>query len=384
MRHFFLALTIVFLLALTGAPVAAPGEQTRLNCGDRVMQSTKLAADVDCTGLTLGSAVFVVGNDVTLDLNGHTIQGPSNPASVSTFGVVVRGSGVTVKNGTVRGFYVDVFASGGDPTLSVAEARFDRLTLTDAATAISIYASDAPEVRRNVISGVQRGVAFSSSEGGVLTANSIIARGRTGDPGCASEGPLACIGIELGGGGGGALLRDNTIDSGGAGIGLHFRDSADTAIDNTIACVADCIVIANSTGGSVLDRNSATATEGASIRIDGGSGYAVKRNTVSGSVNANGIALSGVHESTVTDNITDGNGGFGLFVSGVANVLERNIANANDLDGIVSVGANTLTAKTARRNGGLGIYAREGAIDGGRNRAAGNSEPQCVGVTCTP
>jgi parallel beta-helix repeat protein len=71
-------------------------------------------------------------------------------------------------------------------------------------------------------------------------------------------------------------------------------------------------------------------------------------------------------------------------VSGVANVIDRNTANGNALDGIFSVGVNTLTANTARGNGGLGIYAVEGAIDGGHNRASGNAEPQCIGVTCTP
>ena len=64
-------------------------------------------------------------------------------------------------------------------------------------------------------------------------------------------------------------------------------------------------------------------------------------------------------------------------MSGAANVIDRNIANSNGLDGILSIGANTLTGNVARRNGGLGIYALEGAIAGGRNRASGNAEPQC-------
>jgi hypothetical protein len=66
------------------------------------------------------------------------------------------------------------------------------------------------------------------------------------------------------------------------------------------------------------------------------------------------------------------------------NVIDRNIANQNVLDGIVSVGTNTLTANIARHNGRLGIYTVEEAIDGRRNRASGNAEPQCIGVTCTP
>lgn len=381
----FLALTsTVILVAFGGAAAAAPPQATALSCGDQVTQDTELTADVDCTALTLGSALIVAGNGITLDLNGHTIQGPSNPASVSTFGVVVRGSGNTVKGGTVSGFYVDAFASGGDPQLSVAEVTFERLTLTDAATGISIYRSDRADVRRNVISGVERGIGFSSSEGGTLAANTIAARGRVGGPPCASFGFPECRGIELSGGGGGALVRDNTIDSGGEGIRIRFRDSPDTVIGNTMACMGDCLSIAQTAGGSVLERNSAAATEGISIRIDGGSGYAVKRNSASGSPNAGGIELVNVNDSAVTANTTEENGGFGMFVTGVGNVIDRNSANGNALDGIVSVGASTLTGNIARGNGGLGIYALEGAIDGGRNRASGNADPQCIGVACTP
>jgi parallel beta-helix repeat protein len=266
----------------------------------------------------------------------------------------------------------------------VAEVTFERLTLTDAATGINIYASAAAQVKRNVISDVERGIFFSSSPGGVLAANVITARGRADGPPCASVGFPACTGLELSGGGAGALVRDNTIDSGGEGIRVLFRDGPDAIIGNVLTCVADCVSIGQTAGGSVVERNSATATEGTSIRIDGGSGYAVRRNSASGSTNAGGIELSNVSGSAVTDNSANGNGGFGMFVSGSANVIERNIANGNVLDGIVSVGTNTLTANIARRNGGLGIYALDGAIDGGRNRASDNAEPQCIGVSCTP
>jgi parallel beta-helix repeat protein len=383
-RHSLPAVISLLAFAVSGSAVAAPEARTAtLSCGDRVTQDTKLTADIDCTGLTLGSAVFVVGSDITLDLNGHTIQGPSDPASVSTFGVVIRGSGDTVKGGTVTGFYVDAFVSGGDPALNVAEATFERLTLTDAATAISIYGSDRAKITRNLISDVERGIALSSSDGGTLAANVVTAKGRTDGPPCASDGFPVCSGVELSGGGGGAVVRANTVDSGGDGILVRFRGSADTLIDNAVMCVADCISIGNASG-SVLERNSVTATHGTSIRIEGGSGYVVMRNNTGGSINGRGIALSSVSDSQVTENTAGGNGGFGMFVSGSANVIARNVASGNALDGILSVGTNVLTANTARDNGGLGINALDGAIDGGRNRSSGNADPQCVGVTCTP
>jgi hypothetical protein len=42
-----------------------------------------------------------------------------------------------------------------------------------------------------------------------------------------------------------------------------------------------------------------------------------------------------------------------------------------------------LTRNEARRNGGLGIFAVRGVIDGGGNRASGNGDRrQCVNVAC--
>ena len=45
--------------------------------------------------------------------------------------------------------------------------------------------------------------------------------------------------------------------------------------------------------------------------------------------------------------------------------------------------STTITKNRAVRNGGLGIQAVEGVIDGGGNRASGNGDPrQCVNVAC--
>src|SRR5207248_10491281 len=107
-------------------------------------------------------------------------------------------------------------------------------------------------------------------------------------------------------------------------------------------------------------------------------------NTAIGSTDGSAIVLSNVNDSIVERNTTNDNGAYGLFMTGAGNLIKGNTANGNDLDGIRSIGASTLTANTARNNGGLGIDALDGAIDGGRNRASGNAEPQCIGVICTP
>ena len=65
-------------------------------------------------------------------------------------------------------------------------------------------------------------------------------------------------------------------------------------------------------------------------------------------------------------------------------VLEGNAADGNQLDGLRIEQAGTVVRKTrADGNGGFGIAAVAGTVDGGGNRARGNRvAAQCEGVAC--
>src|SRR5215213_1855095 len=105
-----LALVVVAVLGLSA--LAAPPADARkapLSCGDTITSDTTLHADLtNCQS----NGIVIGADDVTLDLNGHTIDGDGTPDSTcdpSTgfcdLGVVVEGhSGVVVKNGLVRQF----------------------------------------------------------------------------------------------------------------------------------------------------------------------------------------------------------------------------------------------------------------------------------------
>ena len=73
-----------------------------------------LTNDFEYTGT--GKAIEITANDVVLDLNGHTISGPA-VATTPDFGtsangiVAVERKNVTVKNGTIKGFYYGVVLS---------------------------------------------------------------------------------------------------------------------------------------------------------------------------------------------------------------------------------------------------------------------------------
>ena len=72
-------------------------------------------------------------------------------------------------------------------------------------------------------------------------------------------------------------------------------------------------------------------------------------------------------------------------------MLADNVANANAADGIRieeeepgAAAGNTLTRNVANRNGGHGIDAVAGTIDGGGNRSRNNATPpDCIGVACS-
>ncbi len=61
-----------------------------------------------------GTGFIIVADDITLDLNGHTINGPG-PLPSSSLGVQISShKGVTVKNGTITGFGCGVLLDGSN------------------------------------------------------------------------------------------------------------------------------------------------------------------------------------------------------------------------------------------------------------------------------
>jgi hypothetical protein len=96
-------LALLATLALTGA-AAAPAAADTLSCGAVVTHDTVLDADVDCFA---GPVITIGASDITLDLNGHTVD--------AVFGTGIASEGndrVTVRNGTVITQGVAITLSG--------------------------------------------------------------------------------------------------------------------------------------------------------------------------------------------------------------------------------------------------------------------------------
>jgi hypothetical protein len=69
-----------------------------------------------------GIALQIQANDVVLDLNGHTMNGlPAGPATL-TYGILASNrTSVTIRNGTVRGFYIGIQTGGRNPQNNIVE-----------------------------------------------------------------------------------------------------------------------------------------------------------------------------------------------------------------------------------------------------------------------
>lgn len=110
---------VLFVLALGGAALLVPalagartGSAPNPSCGSTVHSNVTLHGNMDCptsNGLVVGRS------DITINLNGFTILGNR---SADDYGIDNRGghNNVTVKNGTIKDFYVGIWylqSSGG-------------------------------------------------------------------------------------------------------------------------------------------------------------------------------------------------------------------------------------------------------------------------------
>ena len=101
-------LAVVAAIAASAASGAPAAVKDKVSCGDRITTDTKLQSDVvDCPS----DGLLIRGDDLTLDLNGHTIEGNGKLVADCPEGEpcdigidAFRARGVTIKNGSLRRF----------------------------------------------------------------------------------------------------------------------------------------------------------------------------------------------------------------------------------------------------------------------------------------
>ena len=368
-----LALTVLGLLTLSGAEAA----NTQPNCGETITADTTLDSDlVDCPnhGIVIGA------DDITLDLNGHPIDGDGTPAAgcnprkeFCDIGVFNGGhDGVTMRDGSVREFDAGVF---------VFKARATRVLDISSKKNTSF------------------GLFFNE------LSHSLI-RDSSGSNNIPPEGDgMGVFGSHD------LRIVDNTFRN-NPGPGIHVEDSNDNLIKGNLFSHSSPGVLI---GRPIGDRNevrdnrfvrndvaasssaaaetcspATTSPETVGIGIEEGSHNLVARNVVVEPRTERHQARTRLSRrvrsagSTTSSAATWSNAAAAMgswSTRRAPAVLRRNVAMGAEGDGFdVESRSTKLTKNRARRNADLGIDAVKGVIDGGGNRASGNGDQRQCGT----
>ena len=243
MRHVFAlgACTCIGLVVLYAIPATSVGAVTpvAVACGATITHDTVLAGNV---GPCAGTAITIGADNITLDLNGHSITGP-NDQGQTTSGVRSDGhSGVTVRHGSITGFDAGVYLSNG------SSETVTGLNLHDN---IGLLTADPKNVQG---AGIQLDTVHNST----ISANTLT-----------HDGPTAGIWTQNGGGltiSGNTLMNDN-FETGGCSmctsdraIDLFFLENGDTVSGNIVINAGYEGIFDQDSMGTTISGNSVTGT----------------------------------------------------------------------------------------------------------------------------
>jgi parallel beta-helix repeat protein len=386
LRYRWGVLLVATALSLTLASGANAARPVSVDCGATITSDTKLDGDlVNCPN----NGIVIGADNVTLDLNGHVIDGdgtefsacaPDEPCDVGV--VEFDHHGVTIKGGSVREFSVGVLVVGATDNrvtdLAVSNNLFSGLIVAE---------SSHSEIERvsasaNGLTTDQAGISIFGSRELRIANNAVFENGDIGffigglddsriERNSIARNPEAAIVLD----GSGNDLSHNSVRNGEDGV-IVVGD-ANTVSHNwlfgTGSCPGEC---------------------GFGISLEGGTGNVIEANRVVRFHQA-GIRVASFEPdtpptlgNTVSGNLIWASEVDGVLVESTADdtLLVRNMAIGAGDDGIdVESPRTTLTRNSAYRNQDLGIEAVPGVRDGGGNRAGGNGNPaQCTNVMCSP
>jgi large repetitive protein len=402
---------MVLALVVAGFTVLGGGQAlaSHVGCGDTITTDTTLDSDlIDCPN----NGIVIGADNITLDLNGHTIDGDATPVDPCPEGQacdvgVVNLAGhdrLTIRGGTIQQFGVGVLVEGG-----AAHTRLHQLAANDNTDFGIIVAESTDSVieQTSMSDNGTSGLILAASRGALVARNSV-----SGSHGYAlnffevedsriQDNKLDGNdhGLQMVAGSSGNIIRRNVVShSAGSSIDLGDGAVANRIERNRLIDNGDGIIVVE-VQDTLISRNILTGTGsfgfpdtgGFGIVVDGADRTTLDRNILTG---GRGPAIfvtvleapTVPEDNVVSRNVVTSNLGDGILVDSGATgtLLVRNIASRNGDDGIdVDVPATTLTHNIANRNRDLGIEAVPGVIDGGGNRAAGNGNPaQCTNIEC--
>jgi len=378
----------ITLVALSATSVHAAVPPTAVSCGQTLTRSVRLANDLkNCPGDGL-----VIGADaITVDLNGHTVDGDVAPTTMCEFSPVqsagIRNDGghdrLTINNGTVQQF-ANGIAAGSATTgmsdsslhdLTARENHFAGITLAGAPSSTRRL-NDNNWIARNVLSANGcTGLALNDSQDNHVALNDV-----TGN----DNGILVCCSVDN-------IVQSNIVsDSRDHGILLYTGDGivGDTR-DNTIRHNAVsgsggagiAIFSDGSAQRNVITENEVSGSSGTGIVLEGADANEVSDNRVSR--NPDDIVVTGNHNAITDNTATDALGcadpdcGFGIgIVGGTGNLIARNDVRRTAQDGIAltSFADEAPTVDTIGRDNRVRDAARDGFSVG----TTGDGDPSAI------
>jgi hypothetical protein len=397
---------LVLALVVAGVTVLGAGSAlaSHVRCGDTITTDTTLDSDlVNCPN----NGIVIGADNITLDLNGHIIDGDATPVDPCPEGETcdvgvdnsAGHSGVTIEGGSVQQFSLGILVAGG-----AAHNRLDQLAVSDTSdVGIVVADSTGSVIQKTSMSdpGVN-GLVLVDSQHALVARNSV--SGSTGyamflfgvDDSRIEHNKLDADehGFILGGSTHN-LVQSNAVSHSGGGIEVVEGATANRVEYNRFNHTGDGMLVGDASD-TLIRHNLVTGAGGGEaggfgIILDGAVRTTVDRNSFTG---GRGPAIfvtrleatAATRDTVISRNLVNRNLADGILVENGATgtLVVRNLAIRNGDDGIdVDAPATTLTRNVANHNHDLGIEAVPGVIDGGGNHAAGNGNPaQCTNIDC--
>jgi parallel beta-helix repeat protein len=291
-------LVVVGLCCGAGAASATPPTAT-VSCGQTLTHSVRLANDlVDCPG----EALIVGADGITIDLNGHIVDGTAAPADCDTVDFDDRSAGIddragygglTIENGTVRQFQNGITAGSG--TAGMSDSHLHDLI-----------------VRDNRLSGIEVGSGERNNDDNEIDQNAV-----TGN-GCGFAVALTNAHANH--------VTDNRITHNALGVLVLSSDHNVVARNLISHSQHDQVIVCCGDGAYNTIRDNAVADGGESGIVlcceTAGQHTLITRNAISGNLHQ-GILLEDAGDNTVVANHVFGNGD-DIVIDGDRNTITGN------------------------------------------------------------
>jgi parallel beta-helix repeat protein len=381
MRRIALAICLLAFPLASAAGGGALAQTAPLSCGDTITVDATLDRDLrDCPN----NGIVIGADDITLDLNGHTISGDGKPFKCSEreicdVGVLNDGhDGVTVRKGAVGQF---------DSGVLVGRARENRVLDISSSqnTSFGFVVFRSAQILLRGSSG-SRNIAPEGDGMGLFESHDvrIVDNEFRRNPG---PGIHVQASTDI-------LIKGNLISHSSPGILLGGEERADRADRNQVRgnhFVGNAAGVLLGRGNRNVIARNRFSRDGDGIAIENARGNLVARNVIL-DARKSGIYLGlndppiGGGDNVVRRNVVrrSGEDGFKVRSKDHHSLLIGNLARRSGDDGFdVESNSAKLVRNRAVGNDALGIEAVFGVIDGGGNLARGNGDPlQCVNVRC--